>query len=72
MISFYLYTYQTYESSLQIALNNLIENKSVNADSSLKESYHSLPQRSDFKMFTEQKGSIITLSDILTLFKCKT
>jgi len=69
MISFYLHAYSTYDNSLQIALNNLINNKSVDPDSLVKESYHGLPQKTDFKDFTEQSGKIITLSDLFTVFK---
>jgi len=69
MISFYLHDYSTYDNSLQIALNNLINNKSVDPNSLLKESYHGLPQKTDFKDFTEQRGKIITLSDLFTVFK---
>jgi hypothetical protein len=69
MVSFYFYCYKNYGKMLYKALKNIEKNSFANSLTTASPSYHSLPTIQDYSAFRKLNGKVITLTDLLLLFK---
>lgn len=69
MIKFYLYVFRKYPDMLLFALDNIVKRKFIEPIIDLKSSYHGLPSKSDYAMFTRKGGEIITIADTFRAFR---
>ena len=69
MVKFYLHVFKKYPDMLLVALDNIVKGKFVDPLMNLKPSYHGLPSKSDYAIFTRKGGKIITIADICRAFR---
>jgi len=68
MIRFYFHVFRKYPDMLLVALDNIVRRKSIEPLIDSPPSYHSLPSKSDYVIFTRKGGKIITFADIFCAF----
>ncbi|MGN7612964.1 formyltransferase family protein [Magnetococcales bacterium HHB-1] len=69
MITFYHYVFTSYPEHILQAIKALVENRAINKDPTIQDSYYSLPKKDDVVQFRKKGGKIIRWRDLMLGWK---